>query len=155
MLVSDIESTPNMNSFLLRLDTPLADVAGVSGVRGRTFRAGGEACPESLASVLRVDGVDSVYAMESALTVNKRASATWPRVLSEVLPALGGATEALLADPKLLGALGAVSAPASAKPTGSSVGGVTVRLQVSCGMPIQVEAVGSAGLAPAQRAKLM
>ena len=30
MLVSDIESTPNMNSFLLRLDTPLADVAGVS-----------------------------------------------------------------------------------------------------------------------------
>ena len=77
MLVSDIESTPNMNSFLLRLDTPLADVAGVSGVRGRTFRAGGEACPESLASVLRVDGVDSVYAMETALTVNKRASAAW------------------------------------------------------------------------------
>ena len=66
----------------------------------------------------------------------------------------GGATEKLLADPKLLGALGAVSAPASAKPSGSSVGGVTVRLQVSCGMPIQVEAIGPSGLAPAQRAKL-
>jgi hypothetical protein len=62
MRVSGVESTPNPHSFLLRLDEPLRGLAGVEGLRGRTFQASNSP-PPALAGVLVVVGVESVFAM--------------------------------------------------------------------------------------------
>lgn len=148
MLVDAVESTPNPSSFLLRLDSPLDGLAPMSGLQGVTFRkseAGSTRCPGLLTQVLNADGVDSVFAMTEMLTVNKLPSASWEAVLPQVIEALGGSTEKL-------GASGLPSIGADA-PAPPAVGGVTIRLQVSQSMPIQVEATGWMGAAPV-RAKL-
>ncbi|KAJ1445997.1 hypothetical protein M885DRAFT_548069 [Pelagophyceae sp. CCMP2097] len=144
--VAYIQSTPNPNSFILRLDANV-DGLGVSALRGRTLRPGDADAPPALAQLLRVDSLDSVYAMADAVTVNKRSTAAWERVLPLAVAALGGAAGDAVG---LLGLLGGATCGAS---TGGSSngGGVSVRLQVFRGLPLQVEAKGVAGV---RRAKL-
>jgi len=158
MSVSGLESTPNPHSFMLRLDSRWENLSGVSGLRGRTFRPGTAAeaeLPADLGGVLAVPGVDSVYAMEAVLTVNKLPRTEWATILPPILKALGGASESLLQSDQLRSLMLASGAPGSGGNLAASVAsaGVKIRLQASIGLPIQVEAVG-AGLAPAQRARL-
>ena len=61
--VSGIESTPNPQSFLFRIDAPAGEeqLAGdVSSLRGVTVRTGGAAPGTPLADILQIPGVDSV-----------------------------------------------------------------------------------------------
>ena len=146
MRVSSIESTPNPQSFLLRLDEPLCGLEGVSGLRGRTFEASTTLCPPPIAGMLVVDGVESVFAMERAVTVMKTPSAAWESILPLVIKALGGADPALATT-------SLIPSTSSFRDKGATaVGGITVRMQGSLGVPIQVEAMGSGGFS--QRAKL-
>lgn len=159
MEVSGLESTPNPHSFMLRLDKCWENLPGVSGLRGRTFRPGTAAdaeLPADLGAVLSVPGVDSLYAMEAVLTVNKFPRDEWATVLPPILTALGGASESLLQSDQLLRLMLAPGANDSAGnlAAGAASGVVKIRLQASQGLPIQVEAVGAGGLAPAQRARL-
>jgi hypothetical protein len=144
MRVSSIESTPNPQSFLLRLDQPLRGLEGVEGLRGRTFQA--QNAPPQLAGVVVVDGVESVFAMERAVTVIKSPRAAWETILPLVIDALGGA------DQDVVGLALKGSAPTAQDSATAVLGGVRIRLQASLGVPIQVEAEGPGGMA--QRAKL-
>ena len=145
MKVVTVESTPNPSAFLIRLDDPLSDVA-TDGLRGRTFRKGRG--PLSLTAALATEGVSSILVVGKLLTISKDAQASWEMVLPPVVEALGGAAEALAASESLL--------PASAAGLGEApvMGAVTIRLQVSQRMPIQVEAAGWSGQCPPVRAKL-
>eukprot|EP00617_Octactis_speculum_P009142 CAMPEP_0185782012 /NCGR_PEP_ID=MMETSP1174-20130828/105821_1 /TAXON_ID=35687 /ORGANISM="Dictyocha speculum, Strain CCMP1381" /LENGTH=453 /DNA_ID=CAMNT_0028472273 /DNA_START=161 /DNA_END=1522 /DNA_ORIENTATION=+ len=153
MAVSDLESTPNPHSFILRSDTQFV-IPGVKGLKGTTFRST-VGLPEELANVISVEGVDSIFAMEELVTINKCPAAEWVTVLPPVLAALGGATEALLNDKKLMNTmLPSTQSPDASASVTPLISGVTIRMQSSQGMPIQVEAVGAAGLTPPQRLKM-
>lgn len=145
MKITTVESTPNPSAFLLRLDTPLEGISS-NQLRGETFRRG--RCPPSLAAALDTEGVASIYAVGQVLTVSKTPSASWENVLPPVVEALGGAGDVLAASGSLL------PSPAGATTEARITGGVTIRLQVSMGLPIQVEAVGWSGSCPPVRAKL-
>jgi hypothetical protein len=145
MVVSSVESTPNPSAFLLKLDLPLEDVT-TEGLRGQTFYKG--RCPASLKDALACDGVASVFVVGQMLTVSKDPRASWESVLPTVVDSLGGPGEALAASGSLL--------PTSAVGTAeaSVAGGVSIRLQVSQKMPIQIEAAGWSGACEPMRAKL-
>jgi len=146
MKVDAVESTPNPSAFLLRLDDKLEGL-NTNGLRGETF-AKGRKCPVvAITRALEADGVESVFAMGSILTVSKSSSASWETVLPPVIEALGGSTERLLSS-------GLPSAADRVKSDASPVGGVAIRLQVSQKLPIQVEASGWLGTNPPVRAKL-
>ena len=144
MLVDAVESTPNPSAFLLRLSAPLEGIA-TDALRGQTFRRD-RRCPPALASALETEGVESIFVCAELLTVSKTPSVAWDAVLPKVIEALGGSSEKLAASglPKAGGV----------EKTSSASGGVTIRLQVSQKLPIQVEAIGWSGANPPSRAKL-
>ena len=146
MVVDSVESTPNPSSFLLRLDAAPEGLAA-TGLRGQTFYGGDLLCPPAMAAALATEGVESIFACGNMLTVNKVAAAQWEAVLPSVVEALGGASEALAAS----GLQPATDGGAAGG--GASSGGVSIRLQVSQKLPIQVEASGWLG-SPPVRAKL-
>ena len=86
---------------------------------------------------------------ERAVTVIKSPRAAWESILPAVIEALGGAHQDF--SPTALTALSSLGGPQEDK-RAAAVGGVTIRMQVSLGVPIQVEATGSGGVT--QRAKL-
>ena len=152
--VDAVESTPNPSAFLLRLDAPPAGLVA-NGLRGQTFRRGSKACPASIAVVFETEGVDSVFAMESLITVSKKSSVGWDSVLPSVIAALGGASEQLEASGLPGSSPDEREESAAAAGSGSSNrGGGSIRLQVSQKLPIQVEASGWSGDIPPRRAKL-
>ena len=146
LIVSSVESTPNPSAFLLKLDSPLEDVTTTERLRGQTFYKG--RCPASLTDVLACEGVVSVFVVGQMLTISKDARASWESVLPAVVNFLGGPGEALAAS----GSVRPTSATGTVEV--SVTGGVSIRLQVSQKMPIQVEAAGWSGACEPVRAKL-
>jgi len=149
--VDSVESTPNPSAFLLKLDAPIEGLAA-AGLRGETFRSTDRGrCPVGLADALATEGVDSLFACGQLLTVSKASSARWDRVLPSLIEALGGASGLLGGGP--LGDIDIDAQGAAAAPSAASAG-VSIRLQVSQKLPIQVEAAGWLGVDPPVRAKL-
>eukprot|EP00545_Synedropsis_sp_CCMP1620_P005406 CAMPEP_0119030742 /NCGR_PEP_ID=MMETSP1176-20130426/41186_1 /TAXON_ID=265551 /ORGANISM="Synedropsis recta cf, Strain CCMP1620" /LENGTH=475 /DNA_ID=CAMNT_0006987119 /DNA_START=214 /DNA_END=1641 /DNA_ORIENTATION=- len=139
--VSAIESTPNPSSFLLQLSAPLVGLEDMVGsLQGRSYSKISILTPTEIADILAIDGIESVYAMASALTINKKATAKWDALLPVVLKALGVEN-----DQELLKGLPS-SADGQDASTASS-GQVRIRLQISNKMPIQIEGIGFLGTA--------
>jgi hypothetical protein len=137
--VSKIESTPNPSSFLIQLSAPLGGLEDMVGsLKGRSYSTITILTPAEIADILAIDGIESVYAMASALTINKKATAKWDAVLPLVLEALGVEN-----DQELLKGL-PTSATGQEASTASS-GQVRIRLQISNKMPIQIEGIGFLG----------
>ena len=148
--VSGIESTPNPSSFLVQLSEPLEGLKDMAGsLKGRTFSSSSPQSSAEVASILEIDGIESVYAMATALTINKRASAKWEQILPLVLNELGA--DAAEISQQLLQGLLAPATTGSQTETISS-GQVRMRMQISNKIPIQIEATGFLGTA--QRMKL-
>eukprot|EP00592_Proboscia_alata_P019361 CAMPEP_0194406410 /NCGR_PEP_ID=MMETSP0176-20130528/4630_1 /TAXON_ID=216777 /ORGANISM="Proboscia alata, Strain PI-D3" /LENGTH=454 /DNA_ID=CAMNT_0039205619 /DNA_START=207 /DNA_END=1571 /DNA_ORIENTATION=+ len=146
--VSGIESTPNPGCFLVKLSAPLSGLEGtLTGLKGQTFTPANavfSASPE-LTTLLGLEGIDSVYAMELALTIHKKASAKWETVLPLVLQATCRTAERedLEYQQFLQGLLSQASS--NSDDTDTSSGQVRIRLQVSNNLPIQIEAIGFLG----------
>eukprot|EP00752_Nemacystus_decipiens_P003391 g3138.t1 len=135
MKVTGIESTPNPSSFKFTLDECL------SNQTGSTFSAGTEGAPELLRPVLDLTGVESVYALSDWLCINKKPSAKWDAIVPAAVEALGGAADSL--DPLTL--LMASGGDGGSSWRRSEMDGIAIRLQVSNGIPIQVEACPPGG----------
>jgi len=176
-LISGIESTPNPSSFLIRISTPadkgLQDMAG--SLRGKTFTSNSFIAYNTddhefteIASILKVDGVTSIFAMATALTINKKPSAKWEVVLPLVVKALGSEknddedsndddqnNQNMLLQSLLT--LTSSSSSTSGTSNGASsssatAGQVRMRVQFSNKIPIQLEGTGYLGTV--QRRKL-
>ena len=149
MSVTGVESTPNPSAFLFKVDTPLTGTpAGVSGLRGATVRAGGAAPGTQLAAVLAVPGVESVLVMAGLLTVSKNPTTAWEAALPTLLEALGGAAEGFALFEFFAGGAAAGGVPGEAgsyDAAAATVSGARIRVQFSCGLPIQCEAIGPLG----------
>jgi hypothetical protein len=136
--VTAIESTPNPSSFLLQLAAPLVGLEDLVGsLRGRSYTTTAIFPPTDIAAILALDGIDSVYAMATALTVNKQAAASWDVVLPLVLQAIDASGN----HQELLQGLAA----ATTSETTTTAGQVRIRLQISNRMPIQIEGMGCLG----------
>ncbi|CAM9723487.1 unnamed protein product [Scytosiphon promiscuus] len=146
MRVCGIESTPNPSSFKFDLDQSLGHRSGAAGAtKGFTYSsvgaAGDQQAPEPILRVLELQGVESVYALGDWLCVNKKPSAKWDAIVPAAVEALGGPAESL--DPlTLLMASGGDGGSAWQR---SEMDGIAIRLQVSNGIPIQVEACPPGG----------
>ena len=147
MKVVTVESTPNPSAFLLRVDALMNGVPA-NELRGETFRKG--RCPPTLAAAVEIEGVSSIFAAGRLLTISKSPSASWESVLPRVVEALGGAGEELAASGSLMPSPKGSDAASAA----GAAGGVTIRLQLSQRLPIQIEASGWSGACPPVRAKL-
>jgi hypothetical protein len=116
-------------------------------LRGKTFTTPTTSTPTEVAVILRIEGIESVYAMATALTINKRASAKWEHILPLVLTALVGSSSEeqqslLLQDVSAL----LENNNKNKEELQTRVGGqVRMRLQVSYRIPIQIEATGFLG----------
>jgi hypothetical protein len=123
-------------------------------LRGKTFTTpttstikDSSSPPAEVAGILRIEGIESVYAMATALTINKRVSAKWEHILPLVLTALVGSSSEeqqslLLQDVAAL----LESNNNNNEELQTRVGGqVRMRLQVSHRIPIQIEATGFLG----------
>ncbi|CBN75725.1 PBS lyase HEAT domain protein repeat-containing protein [Ectocarpus siliculosus] len=150
MRVSGIESTPNPSSFKFDLDQTLyGPGSGATATRGITYsraaaqqqQAGVPEAPEAILRLLEIQGVESVYALADWLCLNKKPSAKWDAIVPAAVEALGGAASSL--DPlTLLMASGGEGGSAWKR---SEMDGIAIRLQVSNGIPIQVEACPPGG----------
>jgi Scaffold protein Nfu/NifU N terminal/HEAT repeats len=144
MTVIGMESTPNPSSFLLKLSAPIVGLEELTGtLQGRTFSTVTESTPKIISEILTIDGVDLVYCMATALTVNKRASAKWDVVLPRVIAALG-----VDKDQQVVLLQGLLSpSDNTAASSSTSAGQVRIRMQISNNIPIQIEAIGFLGTA--------
>jgi hypothetical protein len=159
-IILGIESTPNPSSFLIKLSRPLNGLKSLAGsLRGNTYSAtAASAAPDEICSILQIDGIDSVYAMATILTINKKASAKWEAVLPLVLKSLleeddGDSTQQLqelLLPGLLLASLSLSNINQNDQTT--TTGQVRMRIQLSNNIPIQIEGTGSLGTV--QRLKL-
>jgi hypothetical protein len=144
MSVTGIESTPNPSSFLVKLSAPLVGLEDMSGsLQGRSYSSVDLLTPTQIAEMLRIDGIEEVYCMATALTINKKASAKWDILLPLVITALGADKDEQLV--LLQGLL--LSSSAETSTTASCSGQVRIRMQISNKIPIQIEAIGYLGTA--------
>ncbi|CAN0282011.1 unnamed protein product [Pylaiella littoralis] len=142
MRVSGIESTPNPSSFKFDLEKSIAPETSGSVVRGITYTSStAAAAPEQIRRVLELEGVESVYSLADWLCVNKKPPAKWDAIVPAAVEALGGAAESL--DPLTL--LMASGGDGGSSWQRSEMDGIAIRLQVSNGIPIQVEACPPGG----------
>jgi hypothetical protein len=135
--VRSIESTPNPSSFKVNLDTTL-----ISGA-GRTYVNEDDGdCPEAIRDILRIDGIESVYAMPEWVCLNKLSSSTykWDSILPKCVAALGGATVEGDAVASLSSLMRSEQLLTDGPLTDNEQLCVIIRLQSSNGIPIQVEA---------------
>jgi len=158
IVVTGIESTPNPLSFLIQLEKGLPGLEFLSGsLRGETYysessrkgkRRSGSAPPDAVASILRLEDVDFVFAMPTVLTINKKAFGSWETLLPSVLESL------LEGSPdkqgQMAGLLRDFGVPGNddddggnGPPPAPAAGQVTIRIQTAGGIPIQIEAKGS------------
>lgn len=90
--MSGIESTPNPSSFKFDLDETMQHGTGRGGV---TYTASSASlAPDPVQKVLRLEGVESVYAMGDWLCLNKVPSAKWDAIVSYCVAYTGGVTTA-------------------------------------------------------------
>lgn len=141
--VTGIESTPNPSSFIIKLSAPLAGLEDMAGsLQGRTYSTVTLLTPTEIAEILRIDGIEEVYCMATALTINKKASAKWDILLPLVTVALG-----VDKDQQLVLLQGLLTSSSKDTTAATSSGQVRIRLQISNKIPIQIEAIGHLGTA--------
>jgi hypothetical protein len=142
-VVSDIESTPNPSSFLVKLSEPLAGMEEFMGsLKGKTFTKRSQTMiPTEVASILDIVGIESVYAMATGVTINKKASAKWEIILPLVMTVLG--MDKNTSNQLLQGLL--VSEKHDQDNGDSNNGQVRIRMQISNKIPIQIEGIGFLG----------
>eukprot|EP00978_Attheya_sp_CCMP212_P020243 scaffold57684_cov55-Attheya_sp.AAC.1 len=146
--VTGIESTPNPSSFIVKLSAPLVGLEDMAGsLQGRSYSTASVTLltPPEIAEILRIDGIEQVYCMATALTINKKASAKWDILLPLVICALGvDKDEQSLLLQGLL-STSSTSSTDTSTTSSSSSGQVRIRLQISNKIPIQIEAIGFLG----------
>jgi hypothetical protein len=152
VVVTEIESTPNPSSFIVKLSEPLVGMEDYEGsLRGKTFtkKVSTSRPPLQVASILSIEGIESVYAMATALTINKDVSAKWEYILPSVLTALGGESESnqeQLFQGLLVSSKHQQQQSSSQEDDTNNNGGqVRIRMQVSNKIPIQIECTGFLG----------
>jgi len=129
---------------LVQLSTPLPGLENLAGtLKGKTFSTGSFDSPTDIVSILNIDGIESIYAMATALTINKKASAKWEQVLPSVMEALGNDQQNQ--DILLQGLLALTAKSTNNQETTSSAGQVRMRLQISNKISIQIEGTGHLG----------
>lgn len=131
--VESIESTPNPSSFKISLDRPI-----LSGL-GQTFvKVDQIGCPEAINTILKISGIESVYAMPDWICITKlsKNSYNWGDILPECVAALGGAS----ATSNILNFLNRFSLQPDYASQESDQLCIQIRLQLSNGIPIQLEA---------------
>ncbi|CAM9967235.1 unnamed protein product [Discosporangium mesarthrocarpum] len=138
MRVVGIESTPNPLSFKFSLDNPVEGSSGATYDKRNILQA-----PKPIREILGLPGVASVYALSDWVCVNKIPTARWDDIVAAAVDALGGATAGLDAL-SLLAPAGGGSA-GSSEGVRSEMDGISIRLQISNGVPIQVEACAPGG----------
>jgi hypothetical protein len=153
-VVTEIESTPNPSSFIVKLSEPLVGMEDYKGsLQGKTFAKKESASrpPLQVASVLNIEGIESVYAMATALTINKYTTAKWENILPLVLAALGHESasnqeqlfQGLLVSSKQQQQQGVDNSQYD--DTDNNGGQVGIRMQISNKIPIQIECTGFLG----------
>lgn len=162
VVVTEIESTPNPSSFIVKLSEPLVGMEDYEGsLKGKTFRKtktvqGSASQPLQVASILNIEGIESVYAMATALTINKHVSAKWEYILPLVLTALEGESASASNHEQLLQGLlqkgiGGTQVDTDDDTTNTNTntndngGQVRIRMQISNKIPIQMEGTGFLG----------
>jgi hypothetical protein len=138
--VAGIESTPNPSSFLVKLSAPLVGLEDLAGsLQGRSYSNSYSTVtlltPTEIAEIRRIDGIEKVYCMATALTINKKSSAKWETILPIVVTALGVDIDEQLV---LLQGLHVLPTSSTDASTTSSSGQVSIRLQISNKIPIQI-----------------
>lgn len=131
--VQSIDSTPNPSSFKISLDKPI-----LSGL-GQTFvKIDQIGCPEAINTILKIDGIESVYAMPDWICITKspKQSYNWGDILPSCVVALGGAS----ATSNILNFLNRFSTPPDFVSLENDQLCIQIRLQLSNGIPIQLEA---------------
>jgi hypothetical protein len=122
MPIVSIETTPNPNSMKLNLDRAVG--------KRETFTASQrQGCPPELDHLLDIDGVQSIFACESFVTLNRDPRADWRVILEAATKLLGGV--------RSQGTAG-VAVQKSAETEGQ----VSVHIQTFRGIPIQVKVSG-------------
>jgi len=153
VVVSRIESTPNPLSFIIHLQESMPGLENLSGtLRGKTYSSsklqyGKSAPPDLIASILEIDGIDSVFAMANVITINKKSKVAWETVLPLVLRSMHGDNEKAQKQHEIL-----LQNFLSEKSSSSTQGQIRIRIQTSNKIPIQIEGVGYLGTV--QRLKL-
>lgn len=151
MKLLSVETTPNPNSMKLNLDQSFDKAVTYSN-------ADIGSCPPIVESLLRIDGVQTVFACADFMTVNKDPRADWKIVLESAALVFGGASAAQTnsGTSDSLGAETSIGAPASTaasdaegvdklRLTAEKTGQVTILVQTFKGIPIQVKASDVAG----------
>ncbi|MFD1956481.1 conserved virulence factor C family protein [Paenibacillus thailandensis] len=118
MKLLNIEPTPSPNSMKLNIDEALP-----RGVRQSFTKQEADNAPEPLRSLLRIEGVRSVFRTADFIALDRVSSADWAVILSEARQLLGNETEA-----------GGTAAETGA----DSFGEAHVLVQMYRGIPIQV-----------------
>lgn len=83
MHLTSIETTPNPNSMKLNVDQSVG--------QSTTYDKSNSAeCPEVVARILQIEGVQSVFACQNFLTVNRDPRFHWQAILDSAAQVLGG-----------------------------------------------------------------
>ncbi len=128
MRLISIETTPNPNSMKLNLDQSVGLTA--------TFTAKDTAnCPDYVAQLLNIDGVQSVFVCGDFITMNRDPRTEWSSILDKATHLLSGTTSSTSQ---------AASSDAQ-RARGETLGQAAVFVQTFRGIPIQVKVVDADG----------
>src|SRR5580692_9393633 len=91
MRLTSIETTPNPNSMKLNVD-------GLVGKPITYDKSHSADCPDFIARILQIEGVQSVFACQNFLTVNRDPRFHWKGILDSASKILGGSNGVLHGD---------------------------------------------------------
>lgn len=128
MRLISIETTPNPNSMKLNLDQSVGLTA--------TFTAKDAAtCPDYVAQLLNIDGVQSVFVCGDFITMNRDPRTEWSSILDRATHLLTGSPSSTSEG----------TSPDAQRARGETLGQAAVFVQTFRGIPIQVKVVDADG----------
>ncbi len=128
MQLISIETTPNPNSMKLNLDQS-------AGLTATYTAEDTSSCPDYIAQLLDIDGVQSVFVCGDFITMNRDPRAEWTSILDKATHILTGSSSGTTQD---------ASADAQ-RARGETLGQAAVFVQTFRGIPIQVKVVDADG----------
>lgn len=128
MRLISIETTPNPNSMKLNLDRSVGLTATFTAKDATT-------CPDYVAQLLNIDGVQSVFVCGDFITMNRDPRTEWSSILDTATHLLSGTTSSV----------GEGTSPDAQRARGETLGQAAVFVQTFRGIPIQVKVVDADG----------
>ncbi len=125
MHLKSVETTPNPNSMKLNLD-------GNVGAAVTYTLTDKSACPKFISDLLSINGIQSVFACQDFLTLNKDPRCDWQTLLQEAKAIMSGESASK-------------TAGNSEQESAERLGQVQLLVQTFRGIPIQIKAVDSTG----------